>query len=136
VEAVVPLVTEHLRPHELFSREAGDSAVRRLAVRVGRIDRLVRVARADHYGRPPTAPEGFPEGDWLLERAKALDVQASAPKPLVMGRHLLLMGLKPGPLFKEILNRCYQAQLDGAFGDEAGGLDFCRGVVVEITQAR
>lgn len=134
VEGVVPLVTEHLRPHELFSREAGDSAVRRLAVRVGRIDRLVRVARADHYGRPPTAPEGFPEGDWLLERAKALDVQASAPKPLVMGRHLLVMGLKPGPIFKEILNRCYQAQLDGAFGDEAGGLDFCRGVVAEITK--
>jgi tRNA nucleotidyltransferase (CCA-adding enzyme) len=129
VEAVVPLVTEHLRPHELFSRGAGDSAVRRLAVRVGRIDRLVRVARADHFGRPPTAPEGFPEGDWLLERAKVLDVQAGAPKPLVMGRHLIAMGLRPGPSFKDILNRCYQAQLDGVFGDEAGGLEFCRNLI-------
>ncbi len=126
VEEVVPLVIEHLRPHELFSKKAGDSAVRRLAVRVGRIDRLVRVARADHFGRPPTAPDGYPEGNWLLERARALDVQACAPKPLVMGRHLIAMGLKPGPPFKRILDACYQAQLDGAFGDEAGGLEFCR----------
>ncbi len=131
VEAVVPLVTEHLRPHELFSRQAGDSAVRRLAARVGRIDRLVRVARADHFGRPPTAPESFPEGDWLLERARALDVQDRVPKPLVMGRHLIGMGLKPGPLFKTILNHCYQAQLDGVFADEAGGLEFCRAIISE-----
>lgn len=129
VEAVVPLVTEHLRPHELFTCKAGDSAVRRLAVRVGRIDRLVRVAKADHFGRPPAPVSGFEAGDWLLERAAALDVQAQAPRPLVMGRHLVAMGLKPGPAFKGILDACYQAQLDGAFHDEAGGLDFCRGVL-------
>ncbi len=129
IEAVIPLVTEHLRPHELFTGQAGDGAVRRLAVRVGRIDRLVRVARADHFGRPPMAEPDYPEGDWLLERARALDVQAGAPKPLVMGRHLITMGLKPGPAFKKILDACYQAQLDGAFLDEAGGLAFCRGVI-------
>jgi tRNA nucleotidyltransferase (CCA-adding enzyme) len=126
VEAVVPLVTEHLRPHDLFTSQAGDCAVRRLAVRVGRIDRLVRVARADHFGRPPSAETVFDAGDWLLERARALDVQDRAPRPLVMGRHLIAMGLKPGPAFKGILNDCYQAQLDGLFQDEAGGLEFCR----------
>jgi tRNA nucleotidyltransferase (CCA-adding enzyme) len=126
VEAVVPLVTEHLRPHDLFTSQAGDCAVRRLAVRVGRIDRLVRVARADHFGRPPSAETVFEAGDWLLERARALDVQDRAPRPLVMGRHLIAMGLKPGPAFKGILNDCYQAQLDGLFQDEAGGLEFCR----------
>lgn len=129
VEAVVPLVTEHLRPYELCKGAAGDSAIRRLAVRVGRIDRLVRVARADHFGRPPMAEPVFAEGDWLLERARELDVQAAAPKPLVMGRHLVAMGLKPGPVFKKILDACYQAQLDGVFADEAGGLAFCRGVL-------
>jgi tRNA nucleotidyltransferase (CCA-adding enzyme) len=129
VEAVMPLVTEHLRPHELFTGEAGDNAVRRLAVRVGRIDRLVRVARADHFGRPPMAEAEFRAGDWLMARARALDVQARAPHPLVMGRHLVALGMKPGPVFKEILNACYQAQLDGVFHDEAGGLAFCRGVI-------
>ncbi len=129
VEAVLPLVTEHLRPRMLFTGAAGDGAIRRLAVRVGRIDRLVRVARADHLGRPPYPADGFPEGDWLMERARELDVRNRAPKPLVMGRHLIAMGLKPGPAFKAILDRCYQAQLDGAFADEAGGLAFCRGML-------
>jgi tRNA nucleotidyltransferase (CCA-adding enzyme) len=129
VEGVVPLVIEHLRPHELYTSQAGDSAVRRLAVRVGRIDRLVRVAKADHAGRPPEPGDVFQAGEWLLERARALDVQAHAPKSLVMGRHLIAMGLKPGPAFKKILDACYQAQLDGAFADEAGGLAFCRQVM-------
>ena len=129
VEAVAPLVVEHLRPYELFTGQAGDNAVRRLAARVGRIDRLVRVARADHFGRPPSPETAFAAGDWLLERARALDVQAQAPRPLVMGRHLIAMGLKPGPQFGKICDACYQAQLDGVFVDEAGGIAFCRSVV-------
>ena len=42
-----------------------------------------------------------------------MDVQAAAPKPLVMGRHLLDMGLAPGPQFSALLGACYEAQLDG-----------------------
>ena len=53
VDQVVPLVCTHLRPRGLFDARAGDGAIRRLASRVGRIDRFVRVAKADHMGRPP-----------------------------------------------------------------------------------
>jgi tRNA nucleotidyltransferase (CCA-adding enzyme) len=115
VEAVVPLVLAHLRPQELFDAQAGDSAIRRLARRVGRIDRLVRVARADQLGRPPMTFDGFPAGDWLLERARALEVEDAAPSPIVLGRHLIELGQSPGPHFGEILEACYQAQIDGKF---------------------
>ena len=47
VADVVPLVREHMKPTQLYMGRAGASAVRRLARRVGRIDRLVRVARAE-----------------------------------------------------------------------------------------
>lgn len=126
LEAVVPLVVAHLRPQELYEAQAGDSAIRRLARRVQRIDRLVRVARADRQGRPPLPFDGFPAGDWLLERARSMEIAASAPKPIVLGRHLMELGLTPGKTFKPLLDACYEAQLDGEFLDLEGGKRFVR----------
>lgn len=129
VESVVPLVREHLKPIQLFKANAGATAVRRLARRVGRIDRLVRLARADHAGRPPLPFDGFPAGRWLLDRAEDLRVASEAPKPIVLGRHLIDLGLSPGPHFKPLLDQCFEAQLDGTFHDLDGGLTVARQVV-------
>jgi tRNA nucleotidyltransferase (CCA-adding enzyme) len=41
-----------------------------------------------------------------------------------MGRHLIERGLTPSPDFSHILEKCFEAQLDGEFTSEAGGLDF------------
>lgn len=126
LEQVLPLVAEHMRPLQLFDAEASDAAVRRLAVRVGRIDRLVRVARADALGRGPASRAGFPAGDWLLKEAARLEVTAAAPAPLIQGRHLIALGQEPGPGFAGILAACYEAQLAGRIDDEASGLAFAR----------
>lgn len=122
IDAVVPLVREHMKPMQLFLAEAGAGAIRRLARRVGRIDRLVRVARADHRGRPPKPWDGHPAGAWLLDHAARLDLSDRAPDPIVKGRHLIERGLEPGPAFGPLLERCFEAQLDGRFGDLEGGL--------------
>jgi tRNA nucleotidyltransferase (CCA-adding enzyme) len=124
IEDVIRLILCHLRPRALFEAHASDSAVRRLARQVGRIDRLVRVARADHAGRPPKRFDGFPAGQWLLERARHLAVEARAPEPLVMGRHLLELGVRPGPEMGGLLDDCYEAQLDGLFSSVEGGIAF------------
>jgi tRNA nucleotidyltransferase (CCA-adding enzyme) len=129
LDAVPPLVGAHLAPVALYEARAGDAAVRRLARRVGRIDRLVRVARADQLGRPPRELAEFPAGDWLLARARALDVASRAPRPLVLGRHLIALGLAPGPHFAAILDACYGAQLDGTFTALEEGLAFARQIV-------
>ncbi len=126
VDEVVPLVTEHLKPTLLYKANAGPSALRRLARRVGRIDRLVRVSRADHRGRPPLPDDGFPAGSWLLTAAQTLALADQAPRPLVMGRHLLELGLRPGPQFKKLLDAVFEAQLDGRFDDLAGGIGWTR----------
>jgi tRNA nucleotidyltransferase (CCA-adding enzyme) len=126
IDEVAALVGAHLAPLQLFEAHAGDAAVRRLARRVGRIDRLVRVARADQAGRPPLEPGGFAAGDWLLERARALEVEAAAPGRIVKGRHLLQLGLSPGPQLGSILEACYAAQLEGEFSTLEGGLDYAR----------
>jgi tRNA nucleotidyltransferase (CCA-adding enzyme) len=126
VEAVVPLVLEHMRPVDLFDSNASDNAVRRLASRVKRIDRLVRVARADQGGRPPLPGEPFPAGDWLLERARAENIADTSPKPILMGRHLIEMGLEPSALFSDLLGACYEAQLDGRVASVEEGKAFAR----------
>ena len=122
IDAVVPLVQCHLRPRALFDVQASASAIRRLARQVTRIDRLVRVARADHAGRPPQAFDGFPAGDWLVTQAKALAVDRQIPQPLVMGRHLLSLGVQPSPEMGRVLDECYEAQLEGEFSTLEDGL--------------
>ena len=131
-EEVLPLVEQHMRPLALYRDGAGDSAIRRLAARVKRIDRLVRVAHADTYGRPPIQPEGFPEGQWLLDKTAELAIQDNAPKPILLGRHLIDLGIKPGPHFSKLLDRAYEAQLDGAFTDVEQGRDYLKTLVQEI----
>ncbi len=133
VAEVARLVAAHLAPAQLHRAGAGDAAIRRLARRVGRIDRLVRVAAADHAGRPPLA-EPFAAGEWLLARARALGVVAASPRPLVQGRHLLAEGRTPGPAFGPLLRACYEAQLAGSFASEQDGVSYLRRLLETVSR--
>ena len=50
--------------------------------------------------------------DWFVERARALGVEHRPPAPLLLGRHLLELGMTPGPRVGEILKIVYEQQLD------------------------
>lgn len=126
------LVVNHLA-HQHGQTEFSDSAVRRLARRLhpATVDDLAAVMRADANGRPPLqSPEVHQRIDELLEKARRLELERLAPKPILQGRHLLALGMKAGPEFTPILEAAFEAQLDGAFADEAGGVawvkDFLR----------
>ncbi len=123
VDEVLPLVAEHLKPDQLYQQGASAAAVRRLARRVLRLDRLLRVAGADRDGRPPSPRDDFPAARWLMELATELDVLDTPPQPLVLGRHLLSLGLTPGPAFKPLLDQCFEAQLDGRITTIEQGLE-------------
>ena len=125
LKEVPPLVRHHMRPFAMWKDKSSDGAIRRLAVKVVRMDRLLRVAAADDAGRPPFPSEPEPL-EWLAAQTRRLEVEASAPQPLVLGRHLIALGLKPGPKFKPILDACYEAQLDGRVTDLDSALEYCR----------
>ena len=47
---------------------------------------------------------------------------ARAPRPILLGRHLIDSGIEPGPKMGQILEAAFEAQLDGQFDDLEGAL--------------
>ena len=125
LKEIPPLVRLHMRPFAMWKDRSSDSAIRRLAAKVVRIDRLIRVAAADDAGRPPYPSEPEPLR-WLAAQAERLRIADSAPKPLVQGRDLIALGMKPGVEFGRILKAAYEAQLDGKFFTLREGVEFIR----------
>lgn len=127
-ETVPPLVMNHLAHHHGQTSFTAAS-VRRLARRLApaTIDDLVAVMRADHDGRPPLQSEATLQRIGELQTmARTLALQDSAPRPLLLGRHLLALGLKPSAEFTPLLQAAFEAQLDGAFANETDGLAWLR----------
>lgn len=113
---VLGIVANHLKPGMFYKSDprAGDGAFRRLAQKVD-LELLAYVAKADCEGRGG----GFDCSamDWFLERARQLGVEHAPPEPLVKGRHLIGLGVKPGPKLGAVLREVYERQLDGTVQD-------------------
>jgi tRNA nucleotidyltransferase (CCA-adding enzyme) len=111
-QRVIPLVQNHLFHLEIIS----DRAVRRLARRLApeSIEGLCLVMTADSMGRPPRPAEAPETVKTLLARARELEVRHKPPPPILQGRHLLALGVAPGPRMGHMLDNAYEAQLEGA----------------------
>ena len=129
---ILGLVAHHLKPG--MFRQAptpvSDGAFRRLAEKVD-LELLARVAKSDCLGR--TGGFDCSAMDWFLERARELGVQHAPPEPLVKGRHLLALGLTPGPRVGAVLRQIYEKQLDGSITTVDEGLVLAGELVNRIT---
>jgi tRNA nucleotidyltransferase (CCA-adding enzyme) len=124
---VVGLVAQHLKPGMFHkASNVGDGAFRRLAQKVD-LELLARLARADCLGR--TGSFDCSAMDWFLDRARALGVEHQPPPPLLLGRHLLELGLSPGPRVGEILKHVYEKQLDGLIATVEDGVEEARRII-------
>jgi tRNA nucleotidyltransferase (CCA-adding enzyme) len=111
---VLGITAQHLKPGSWFKArdEVGDGAFRRLAHKVD-LELLARVAKSDCEGRQPGTFD-CSAMDWFLERTRAIGADKGPPAPILLGRHLLELGLKPGPRVGEILKAVYELQMDGS----------------------
>jgi tRNA nucleotidyltransferase (CCA-adding enzyme) len=124
---VLGLVANHLKPGMFFKAgTVGDGAFRRLAQKVD-LELLARVARADCLGR--AGAFDCSAMDWFLARARALGVEHQPPAPLLLGRHLLALGVSPGPRVGEILKQVYEKQLDGEIRSVEEGIEVAKGIL-------
>ena len=116
---VIAIVRDHLKPGEFYKKrlEVSVGAFRRLARKVD-LDLLYRVAKADSLGRnahhvPREKWYTAEAQDWFIDRVRELELEDGAPAPILLGRHLLEMGMRPGPRVGEITKAVYEMQLDG-----------------------
>jgi tRNA nucleotidyltransferase (CCA-adding enzyme) len=110
---VAGMTAQHLKPGSWHKVRdvVGDGPFRRLAGKVD-LELLARVAKSDCEGRKPGHFD-CTAMDWFLERARALGVEHRPPPPILLGRHLLALGMRPGPRVGEILKAVYERQMDG-----------------------
>jgi len=109
---IVGLVAHHLKPLMWYKARdtVGPGAFRRLAQKVD-LELLARLATADCVGR--TGAFDCSAMEWFLERARSLGVEHRPPAPLLLGRHLLALGIAPGPQMGVVLREVFERQLDG-----------------------
>jgi tRNA nucleotidyltransferase (CCA-adding enzyme) len=110
---VLGITAQHLKPLMWFKvrDEVGAGAFRRLAQKVD-LELLARVAKSDCLGREPGQfdCDGM---DWFVDRARAIGADKGPPRPILLGRHVLALGVTPGPRVGEIIKAIYEQQLDG-----------------------
>lgn len=121
VPRVVSMVKEHMTHISIEAGGFGRNGIRRLARRLdaagNTMSLLGAVVEADYSGRPPL-PGGHPVAmTRCLEEAAEMDILGRAPVPILLGRHLLELGLPAGPPIGRVLRAAMEAQLDGDFAD-------------------
>lgn len=113
IEKATSIVGEHMQPWNLMQGEAKTPAWKRLHNKI-RLDVLGWMSKCDSCGCPHKHI-----GDPDLEHQTSQlcfdhfsDLGAEPVKPLLMGRHLIQAGIKPGRQFKAMLDRAFEAQID------------------------
>jgi tRNA nucleotidyltransferase (CCA-adding enzyme) len=127
---VIALVAHHLTPSHWFKNRdnVGDGAIRRLARKL-EPELLYRVSRADCLGR--TGEFSTEAQEWFIERVRSLGVEERPPAPILLGRHLLEMGLSPGPEIGRVTRAVYEMQLDGRVADLEGARAAARQLIAK-----
>jgi tRNA nucleotidyltransferase (CCA-adding enzyme) len=134
---VEALVRHHLAPALFHKNGATAKAYRRLARDLANSsvspDLLLRVATADHLGRTTddAFARRFPSGEHFKKMMESLDLAVEPPKDVVLGRHLIARGLRPGPEFGRLLAECRDVQDETGWDDPERILDRVLGVAGE-----
>jgi hypothetical protein len=114
-----------MKPTFFLHDKVADSAIRRLAKKVD-IPMLVMVSAADKSGRGEKKVDLTAER-WLMRRFKTLGLEhPETLDPRVRGRDLIPIGIQPGPEMGRILDKIYNAQLEGKFQTTEEGLEYAK----------
>lgn len=119
IQRVVCLVKDHLR--FMHVRQMRESTLRRFLRTEGFEEHL------ELHRRDCLASHGdLSNYDFCREKLSELDREALAPPPLINGHDLIALGMKPGPLFSEILKQAEDLQLEGVLTARDDALSWVR----------
>lgn len=142
ISLVEALVVNHLRPWQLYKvrEKINTSATRRLindcdsgprpdGVNLSNIQLLCLLADADHLGRTTTDAVNdswnnrMTATEFIASQIQKMNEPSDKVEPIIKGRHVIQMGIEPGPRVGEIVHEMFEMQLDGVFKDLQGGID-------------
>jgi tRNA nucleotidyltransferase (CCA-adding enzyme) len=110
IDQTLAIVYAHMRPGALFKAGSTDGAWRRLHNTVP-LQVLAWVTQADGTARTGRDVEEPVDELAVLFKYSSMFGKARIG-PVLLGRHLIARGHKPGPGFKAILDKAFQYQLD------------------------
>jgi len=106
----VRLIAElHMQPGQLHRADSSIAAWKRLHNKL-RLDVLAWISCADSCARPGRNMDEHEVSRVSMEYFETFGVDPI--KPVVLGRHLIAKGMKPGKEFATVLARAYEVQLD------------------------
>ncbi len=135
---VAVLIRNHMRPFHLLSEKLKGNltprAKRRLVRDVPEVEDLFVVAAADALAArgPAKDPSEFSllrELFWEVLEVKRLLEERVEKKRLVTGHDLIAMGLKPGPVFRRLLDAVEEAVVEGRVSSREEALEYVKRLV-------
>lgn len=63
---------------------------------------------------------------FLKDQLSTLSIEVLKPEPIVKGRDLIALGIRPGPIFSEILNEVYELQLDESLHSKEDAIEMIK----------
>jgi poly(A) polymerase len=119
---VVKLVADHMKMHTVQ-----DWRRARLVELLGSkyFEDQVALQHADSVGTGRTDGLSKSQRDWLQEQHSQYNPVSDA-KPLIVGKQLIDLGIKPGKRLGEIKDQAFDAQREGEFSDMASALNWLR----------
>ncbi len=121
------LVLSRHESRKLFGLLEVREALRNAWTNMGVAARKRLVARTDFPGGLEVLSAESPEVAAAIRReVDQLAETGIAPTPLLSGQDLLDAGLRPGPVFRVLLEAVYDAQLEGRVEDRAAALQLAR----------
>ena len=118
------LVRSHMKL--MFADQMREARLKRLMAEEG-FEELAELWRADCLASGGSASPY----EALMARYRAMAREDVKPRPLVTGDDLVAMGLEPGPVFREILDEVYDAQLEGRAAGRDDALALARRIATE-----
>jgi len=73
--------------------------------------------------------------EFVMAKRESMGAGRQLPAPLITGHDLIAMGYRPGPLFRDVLDRVRDAQLDGELGSPEEARALARQLMAARTSA-
>ncbi|MFA7353858.1 MAG: CCA tRNA nucleotidyltransferase [Sulfurimonadaceae bacterium] len=113
------LIKFHSEIENIYLSNLSDYLLYKLATEVN-IEELLILSSSIYFAKNDS--KIYKAGEEVKKRAKELNILNKKLPAILMGRDILKFGIEPSPLFSEILNSAYEAQMHGKFCDHENAL--------------